>query len=115
MQEQSDVEELKKTEAQLCAALIEALSELKNITILGPVEQLKKGGHIVSFVMKNMHAHDVAAYLNTQNICVRAGHHCAQPLHTKLGIAASVRVSFHGAYNTLEDVAKILQALKKLD
>lgn len=105
---------LQEQEARLCTALIDGLSNIKKIKILGPLDQLKKSGHIVSFLVDGIHAHDVAAYLSKQGICVRAGHHCAQPLHTKLGIAASVRVSFHGAYNTLEDVAQILQAVEKM-
>lgn len=100
-------------EAHLCARFIEGLQALSYIKILGPVEQLKKSGHIVSFVVEGMHAHDVATYLDHHNIAVRAGHHCAQPLHTKFGIVASVRVSFC-FYNSSEDVDKILHALAQI-
>lgn len=114
-----DLTTLKEYEAALCSRLINGLQEFKNIKILGPIEQLKRSGHSVSFVIadssgKGVHAHDVAAYLNVKNIAVRAGHHCAQPLHKKLGVDASVRVSFHGAYSSVEDVEKLLQTLKSL-
>jgi cysteine desulfurase / selenocysteine lyase len=100
-------------EAALCAQLIEGLSAYNRITMLGPIEQLKKKGHLVSFIVKDMHAHDVAAYLSKYGIAVRAGHHCAQPLAKKLGIAASVRVSFY-LYNTHEEVEKFLEVIRLL-
>lgn len=105
--------ELQKHEAQLCARLIDGLGAIPKIRILGPLEQLKEQGHLVSFVVEGMHAHDVAAYLDTQGICVRAGHQCAQPLATRLGIQSAVRVSFY-AYNTLEEVDALLAALEKI-
>lgn len=104
---------LQKHEAQLCAKLIDGLSAFERITILGPVDELKTNGHMVSFIVDSMHAHDVAAYLSTQGICVRAGHHCAQPLARQLGIESSVRVSFY-LYNTHEEVERLLQAIAKL-
>ena len=65
----------------------------------------KKGG-IVSFVLERIHAHDVAQLLDRHGIAVRAGHHCAMPLHKRLGIQASARVSFY-FYNTLEEVDRL--------
>lgn len=100
-------------EAALCVALIDGLSQMDRIRILGPVQALKERGHIVSFTVKDMHPHDVAAYLGSQGICVRAGHHCAQPLAQRLGIDASVRVSFY-IYNTIDEVHYFLDALAQL-
>jgi cysteine desulfurase/selenocysteine lyase len=108
-----DFAQLAKHEAQLCARLIEGLSKHKKIRILGPIEQLKKTGHLVSFVIDGMHAHDVADYLGKEGICVRAGHHCAQPLAKKMGYVASVRASFY-AYNTFEEVEKFLNLITLL-
>ncbi|MCA9770252.1 SufS family cysteine desulfurase [Candidatus Dependentiae bacterium] len=108
-----DFDELQKHEATLCAQLIDGLQKIRGITILGPMEELKKSGHIVSFVVDGVHAHDVAAYLNQYGICVRAGHHCTQPLHKKLGITASVRVSFY-LYNTPQEVDFLLAKLSDL-
>lgn len=100
-------------EAQLCSALIQGLSHFKEITILGPIEELKQKGHLVSFLVKNYHSHDVASFLSSRGILVRAGHHCAQPFAHKLGYEASIRVSFY-FYNTYEDVERIIQALQEL-
>jgi cysteine desulfurase/selenocysteine lyase len=100
-------------EAELCAKLIEGLSVLPGVRILGPIAQLRVSGHLVSFVVEHMHAHDVAAYLGSRGICVRAGHHCAQPLATALCYVASVRVSFY-LYNTEHEVNYIVKVLQEL-
>lgn len=108
-----DFDELKGHEAALCTALIGGLVALKGVTIHGPIEQLKNQGHLVSFSVPGVHPHDVAAYLDKEGICVRAGHHCAQPLAKRLGIDSSVRVSFY-AYNELYEVQSLLDALSRL-
>jgi cysteine desulfurase/selenocysteine lyase len=104
---------LKKHEAALCTHFIEGLEHCDRVRILGPINQLKEQGHIVSFTVEGMHPHDIATFLDQYGICVRAGHHCAQPLAQKLGIESSVRVSFY-AYNTHEEVARVLEVLRKL-
>lgn len=81
----------------------------EKITLIGP--QKRESG-IVAFVVNGVHAHDVAQLLNEDHIAVRAGHHCAMPLHTKLGIEASVRASFY-LYNSKEDVEKLIASLHK--
>jgi len=108
-----DFEQLRVHEAALTAQLIEGLARMPHITVLGPQEQLKEKGHLVSFKVDSMHPHDVASYLDQFGVCVRAGHHCAQPLANKLGIDASVRVSFY-AYNTAKEVDLLLQLLRVL-
>lgn len=113
IQNNLDLEDIQKHEAVLCAQLLEGLQRLPGVKIIGPVADLATSGHMITFVADGMHAFDIATYLDTQNIAVRAGHHCAQPLHTKLGVEASVRISFC-LYNTHEDVTKILQALARL-
>ncbi len=97
----------------MATQLIEGLQKIPKVKILGPIKQLKKEGSIVSFVIEGIHPHDIAEYLNQQGIAVRAGHHCAQPLAKKMGIDASVRVSFY-FYNTKKEVEQFLQAIKKL-
>lgn len=87
------------------------LSQLKNIpgvTILG--ENMEKY-HLVSLHVQNVHAHDVAQYLDEHHICVRAGNHCTQPLHTYLGITNSLRVSL-GMYTTQNDLDIFLTHFK---
>jgi len=81
----------------------------EKILIIGPA---KRESGIVAFVMKGVHAHDVAQLLNEDNVAVRAGHHCTMPLHTQLGIEASVRASFY-LYNTKEDIDVLVQSLHK--
>src|SRR5205823_12147787 len=68
---------------------------------------------IVSFVVEGVHAHDVAQRLDRHGIAVRAGHHCAMPLHKRLGITASARASFY-LYNTLEEVDRLGEALAEI-
>jgi len=111
LQEKVPFDALQKHEAALCARLIDGLSTMKNVTILGPVDQLKKQGHLVTFVVDGMHPHDVAAYLNQQGIAVRAGHFCAQPLFTKLGYDGAVRASFY-CYTQVKDIDHLLQAVR---
>lgn len=94
--------------AQLCYdKLKEEFGE--KLTIIGP--QKRESG-IVAFVVKRVHAHDVAQLLNEDHIAVRAGHHCAMPLHLSLGIEASVRASFY-LYNSNEDVERLIISLRK--
>lgn len=108
-----DFNELATHEAQLCSRLIDGLSLYPTITILGPLSQLKQNGHMVSFFIKDIHSHDVAAFLNSRGIAVRAGHHCAQPFAARLGYDASVRVSFY-CYNTQEEVDYLLSVIAEL-
>jgi cysteine desulfurase/selenocysteine lyase len=86
------------------------LSEVGGIQILGPAPENKSG--IVSFIVDGIHAHDVAQLLDRQGIAVRAGHHCAMPLHKRLNLVATTRASFY-FYNTLEEVDFLGQALRE--
>jgi cysteine desulfurase / selenocysteine lyase len=113
LNEHIDFDELRSVEANLCTQLIEGLEKLPSIRILGPIEQLKQHGHLVSFISESVHAHDIAALLDTYGIAARAGNFCAQPLFEKLGLSAAVRISFY-CYNTPDDVNNVLAALKKL-
>lgn len=83
------------------------------IKILGPKKIQDRVG-VISFTFKNYHPHDIAQILSEQNICVRAGHHCAMPLHTRLKIPASTRISFY-IYNTKSDVDKLIIGLKRVN
>ena len=80
------------------------------ISILGDP---KYAGPIVSFTIDGIHPHDVASLLAEHNVAIRAGHHCAQPLHDALNVPATVRASF-SIYNTEDDVHAILNALKQV-
>lgn len=108
-----DFKALRKHEAHLCTQAIEGLSLLPGVRILGPLEQLKAMGHMVSFIVDGFHPHDIGAYLDAHGIAVRTGHHCAQPLAQQLGIIGSIRISFH-CYNTLEEVDYFLTLMREL-
>jgi cysteine desulfurase/selenocysteine lyase len=95
-------------ERLLAARAHEVLSQVGGIRFLGPSPEKKAG--IVSFVVEGIHAHDVAQRLDRHGIAVRAGHHCAMPLHKRLGVPASSRASFY-LYNTLEEVDRLGEAL----
>jgi cysteine desulfurase/selenocysteine lyase len=88
--------------------LIDRLQELDGITIRGPLEQPR--GTAVSFTLDGIHPHDVAEIVARDNICIRAGHHCAQPLMRRLGIPATSRASF-GVHNSRGDVDKLVESL----
>ena len=96
-------------EKQLTAYAISQLSEIPDIKILGPRDLERRGG-VVSFHLGFAHPHDVAQVLDQEGIAVRAGHHCAQPLHRRLGISASTRASFY-LYNNEDDVDALVRGL----
>lgn len=85
----------------------------KDLRIYGPGDANDKGG-IIAFTYKNYHPHDIAQILDEDNICIRAGHHCAMPLHTRFKIQASARMSF-GIYNDSNDVDKLIKGLHKVN
>jgi cysteine desulfurase/selenocysteine lyase len=87
----------------------EMMEEVGDIRILGPSPDKKAG--IVSFVVEGIHAHDIAQICDMNGVAIRAGHHCAMPLHKRLGVIASNRASFY-LYNTLDEVEKLGEALR---
>jgi cysteine desulfurase/selenocysteine lyase len=87
------------------------LGEIPGVTIYGPPASEPRGA-IVSFTVDDIHAHDVAAALDREGVAVRAGHHCAMPLHAKLGVAATSRASFH-VYNVPDDIQKLGDGIRK--
>lgn len=89
---------------------LESLSQIPGITLLGP--PAGQHGGLVSFTLQGMHPHDIAEILDKDGIAIRAGHHCAMPLHLKLGINASARASFY-VHTTLEEVDKLISALHR--
>lgn len=101
--------EIERHEQSLLTATIDALSSIKNLRILGPVDASVISG-CVSFIVNGVHPHDLTEVLGRQGICLRAGHHCAQPLHRHFGINASTRVSV-GIYNTLDNIRAFKEAL----
>lgn len=87
------------------------LSEVPDLKVYGPKGE-DRGG-VIPFTLGRLHAHDLATFLDQEGIAVRAGHHCAQPLHRKLGLAATARASFY-LYNTFEEVDRFVEALVRI-
>ena len=102
------MESVWKHEQELTRYAYDKMKKDDVVFLYGPEQR----GGVISFNLGDMHAHDVSTVLDQQNICVRSGHHCAQPLMERLGVAATVRISF-GPYNTKEDVDAFLAALQK--
>ncbi len=102
---------IQRHERRLTVHAHEVLSRVAGVRILGPEPEQKAG--IVSFTMDHIHAHDVAQLLDRQGIAVRAGHHCAMPLHKRYGVSATARASFY-LYNTMGEVEKLGEALERL-
>ncbi|MFD8102236.1 cysteine desulfurase [Nocardia fluminea] len=98
-------------EHALTGAALEGLSAIDGVRIVGPVENVDRGG-AVSFVVDGIHAHDVGQILDDQGVAIRVGHHCAWPLHRKFGVAATARASF-AVYNTLDEVDALVAAVRK--
>ncbi len=98
-------------ERELTAYAIERLSTLPGLSIIGPPAH-QRGG-VVAFTFRGIHPHDIAHMLDMEGIAVRAGHHCAQPLHRRMGLSATVRASFY-LYNTAEEVDRLVQALERV-
>ncbi|HLD34021.1 MAG TPA: cysteine desulfurase [Candidatus Nanoarchaeia archaeon] len=100
---------IQKHEQQLTDYTLNHLQKINDLDIIGNPKQ--RGG-IISFTLKNIHPHDLASVLDSENICVRAGHHCCQPLMKTLKITATARISFH-IYNTKSDIDALYAAIKK--
>jgi cysteine desulfurase/selenocysteine lyase len=105
------MERVRAHERDLTAYALERLPEVDGLRIFGPPDAERRGG-VVSFEIAGMHPHDIAELLDRENVYIRAGHHCAQPLMRKLGVAATARASFH-VYNSREDVDRLIDALHK--
>lgn len=104
-------ENIQKIEEEVVKYAREELSKLDYLTLyLTPNEE--EHSSVISFNIKGVHPHDVASILDSENVCVRSGNHCAQPLMRFLGIDSTCRASFY-FYNTKEDVDKLVQGLNK--
>jgi cysteine desulfurase / selenocysteine lyase len=100
---------VREHERELTGRALSLLREVPDLSVYGPPDAAARGG-LLAFNLRGVHPHDLAALLDQRGIAVRAGHHCAQPLHRKLGIAGSVRASFH-LYTQPEEIDALAQAL----
>jgi len=103
------MENVQRHEEQLAEYAYDRLSEFDDIEIYGPEPGPDRGG-LVAFNLDLVHAHDLASIMNDSAVAIRAGDHCTQPLHDKLGVAASARASFY-IYNTREEIDVLIDAI----
>ncbi|MGC8878988.1 MAG: cysteine desulfurase [Anaerolineae bacterium] len=103
------MENVRQHEVDLTRYALEQLGQVEGIRIYGP-QQVDMRGGAIAFNLDGLHAHDVAAILDQEGIAIRAGHHCAMPLHQKLGVAATARASFY-IYNDLAEIDRLVEAL----
>lgn len=98
-------------ERRLTAATLEGLAGIAQVRIIGPADPAVRRSP-VAFVVDGVHAHDVGQVLDDDGVAVRVGHHCAAPLHRRLGVAATVRASF-AVYNTLDEVDRLIAGVRR--
>src|SRR5205823_11424141 len=101
--------EVRAHELGLVSETLASLAEVPGLTIHGPLDAADRGA-LVSFSLKGAHPHDIGEILGREAVCVRAGHHCAQPLMRRLGVAATTRASF-AVHNSPSDVERLVEGL----
>jgi cysteine desulfurase/selenocysteine lyase len=105
------MENIAKYEHEIGTYALERLEEIPGLKIFGP--DMDQKGAVFSFLLPGIHAHDASQILDSNGIAVRAGHHCAMPLHTKLNVPATARASFY-LYNTFDEVDHLVEGIYKV-
>lgn len=105
--------EIEEHDRLLLDTAFQKLGAIPGLRILGPKESAEDVAGCLSFTLEGIHPHDLTDILGKRGICLRAGHHCAQPLHRRLNISASTRVSF-GIYNTPEEITVLAAAIQEV-
>ena len=108
--ERLGIDAVSEHEREITIYAMERLAEIPRLHILGPGAN-ERGG-VVAFTVEGIHPHDIAQVLDTEGVCVRAGHHCTKPLHRRLGLGASARASFY-VYTTRDEIDILTHALHK--
>jgi cysteine desulfurase / selenocysteine lyase len=103
------MERVREHERALTAYMLERLAEVPGLRVVGPPSAERRGG-LASFTIEGIHPHDIAELCDRAGVCIRAGHHCAQPLMRCLGVGATARASV-GVYNDRSDVNALVGAL----
>ena len=106
-------DEIERIERELVNYALPRLRELPYIELYGCDSKLNNKTGIITFNVKDVHPHDVATILDAEGVAIRAGHHCAQPLHRYLSVNATCRASFY-LYNSTDDVDRLIEGLKKV-
>jgi len=103
-------ERLMEHERLLTSAAMKGLASIDGIQLFSPALELKSG--VVSFAVEGIHGEEIARVLDGRGIAIRVGHHCAMPLHSRLGVSVTCRASFY-LYNTLEEVARFVSSVEQ--
>ena len=106
------IAEIEKNDNALATLLIEKMRNIPHVNIIGSDDPARHCG-IVTFTIDGVHPHDIASILDSENIAIRAGHHCAQPLMQKLGVGSTARASLY-FYNTEQEVEQFAEKLAKV-
>ena len=106
------IAEIEKNDNALATLLIEKMRNIPHVNIIGSDDSARHCG-IVTFTIDGVHPHDIASILDSENIAIRAGHHCAQPLMQKLGVGSTARASLY-FYNTEQEVEQFAEKLAKV-
>jgi cysteine desulfurase/selenocysteine lyase len=102
---------VREHEKEITAYALERMAEVPGAKIIGPTDPDVRGG-VVTFTLDKIHPHDLASLLDQEGVAIRAGHHCAQPLHTRLGLNATARASFY-VYSEPREVDALIEAIYK--
>ncbi len=108
---QVGMEQIAQHEHQIIEYALERLEEIPGVKVFGP--QAEDRGGVVAFTLQNVHPHDISQILDSDGIAIRAGHHCAMPLHEKFNIPATARASFY-LYNTTDEVDRLAESIYKV-
>ncbi|MEJ1179062.1 MULTISPECIES: SufS family cysteine desulfurase [unclassified Pseudarthrobacter] len=109
---ETGLERVHRWESELGQRMVAGLENIPGIRVLGPAAGQERIG-LAAFAVEGVHAHDVGQFLDSQGIAVRVGHHCAQPLHRRLGLTATTRASAY-LYNTTDDVDAFLESVAEV-
>ena len=105
------MDKVRAHEKEICAYALERLQEVPGLNIMGPLDAERRGA-LVAFTIEDIHPHDVADILGSRGVCVRAGHHCAQPLMRRFDVAATTRASF-AVHTTRDNVDALLDGINE--
>lgn len=103
------LDKIEENDTRLTSLLMQAMKNIPHVNIIGNEDPSKHSG-IVTFTLDGAHPHDIASMLDSENIAIRAGHHCAQPLMEKLGVGSTARASLY-FYNTEDEIAVFAEKL----
>ncbi|MCS6773361.1 MAG: SufS family cysteine desulfurase [Thermoflexales bacterium] len=98
-------------EVEITSYALECISTLPGVRLFGPLDPNRRGG-VVTFAVERIHPHDLASLLDQEGVAIRAGHHCAQPLHQRLGVNATARASFY-IYTLPTEVDALVRAIER--